>query len=660
MKKLFLALLFAFFASLVPHGVEIYNYFKHQDIYFLDGKPFIQNPDGYFFGRLAKDFKRGEDVLRNFPDGGVKYDYPPLISFMYGTLSKLTGIDIEWLGFWLSPIFGSLFVIPFILFWHRLGNLWVGFAGAVLTALSSAYYTRVFVLDLDTDNLNLFFIFSIALFLLLAYQKRNHWHVYLFVALAVLFSLLFYWWYARPEFFVLQFLGFLLLGLQNRRLFYAGLTGLLSLWALISFIAGYPLGMDILYRLFIYFGIPISPVESKSVPEVLKTIAEQGRVSFLRSYSLYFSSEFPFYIALIFLPMLFFRFFKGQLLLLPLYVLLVLSVVKGSIRIYMYSAPVLAMGFAYGVFLISKLSNFLEKRSLKHFVGGLFPPLMLMFAIDWFSLIDRMPGFFISKEVVKDLQRLKDLTPKDAKILSWWDYGYAIVYYSQRAVFHDGATQLFIKTPLIAYALLQEEKTAHKLFLCISDPLFNQRAWEKYKTLGLYRALEQSAKECQGKPYGKIYLLITEDMLDKTQPMQQLAYGEGSILLKLPPCEKDCKAELNRDTGTYIQTVGKSSTEYLVKEVFWIEEEGKVKRETFNNPKGGTLYLVKKGETIYGFFTGEKLKNSALLSLYTIRKDREGFRLVYDNFPYSVLYEIISPKPLQPLTLSLEDRQPQR
>jgi undecaprenyl-diphosphooligosaccharide--protein glycosyltransferase len=657
MKNLFLALLLAFFVALIPHGVEIYNYFKHQDIYFLDSKPFIQNPDGYFFGRLVKDFERGEDALRNFPDGGVGYGFPPLISFMYGLLSRLTGIDIEWLGFWLSPIFGSLFVIPFVLFWHRLGSLWVGFAGAVLTALSSAYYTRVFVLDLDTDNLNLFFIFSIALFLLLAYHKKNSWHAYLFVALAVLFSLLFYWWYAHPEFFVLQFLGFLILALQNRRFFYAGLTGLLSLWVLISFMAGYTLGMDILSRLFLYFGIPISPVESKSVSEVLKTISEQGRISFLHSYPLYFSSEFPFYIALIFLPLLFFRFFKGQLLLLPLYVLLVLSVVKGSIRIYMYSVVVLAMGFAYGVFLISKLSNFLEKRSLKLLVGGLFPALMLMSAINWVSLVDRMPSFFISKEVVQDLQRLKELTPKDAKILSWWDYGYPIVYYSQRAVFHDGGTQFSIKTPLVAYALLQEEKTAHGLFLCISDPLFNHRAWEKLKTLGLYKALEQSAKECQVKPYGKIYLLITEDMLSKTQVMQQIAYGKGSGLFKLPPCERDCKAELNREAGTYTQTIGKSSTEYSVKEVFWIEEEGKVKRETFNNPKGGTLYLVKKSGTIYGFFTGEKLKNSALLSLYTIRKDREGFRLVYDNFPYSVLYEVISSKSLQPLTLSPEDRQ---
>jgi len=31
MKNLSLALLFAFFVALIPHGVEIYKYFKHQD-----------------------------------------------------------------------------------------------------------------------------------------------------------------------------------------------------------------------------------------------------------------------------------------------------------------------------------------------------------------------------------------------------------------------------------------------------------------------------------------------------------------------------------------------------------------------------------------------------------------------------------------------------
>ncbi len=70
-------------------------------------------------------------------------------------------------------------------------------------------------------------------------------------------------------------------GTAKQKTLLCRVAGLLSLWVLISFMADYPVGMDILGRLFIYFGIPI--MESKYVPEVLKTISEQGRVSFLHS-----------------------------------------------------------------------------------------------------------------------------------------------------------------------------------------------------------------------------------------------------------------------------------------------------------------------------------------------------------------------------------------
>jgi len=117
-----LALSFAF--SLLPHLLEIRQYFKHQETFFLDGKPFIQNPDGYFFGRLAKAFAEGvpieEDPLRNFPEDGIKYRYTPLISVIYGFLMKMTGLPLEWVGFWFSPILGSLFVVPLVLLWHKL------------------------------------------------------------------------------------------------------------------------------------------------------------------------------------------------------------------------------------------------------------------------------------------------------------------------------------------------------------------------------------------------------------------------------------------------------------------------------------------------------------------------------------------------------------
>ena len=646
-----LALSFAF--SLLPHLLDIRQFFKHQETFFLDGKPFIQNPDGYFFGRLAKAFAEGvpieEDPLRNFPEDGIKYRYTPLISVIYGFLMKMTGLPLEWVGFWFSPILGSLFVVPLVLLWHKVGNLWIGFAGAVITALSSAYLMRVFVLDIDTDSLNLFFIFSVALFLWLAYQNKNHWKGYAYYSLALLFSFLFYWWYAHPEFFVLSFLGFWLLTFKSSRFFLFSLFGFLVLWVGISFMAGYPVGFDILQRVFIYFGFKFPVIESQSIPEVMKTIGEQGKVSFLKTSGFYFSSEIPFYIALVFLPVFFIRYIKVNLLLLPLWVLLLFAFLKGNNRLYMYVSPLLSMSFAYAVFFISQLKNYVEKPYLKAFVGYAFPALMLLIGINWLSVLSRFPSLFIQKEVVQSMIELKKFTPQDAKILTWWDYGYPIVYYSQRTVFHDGGSQFSVKTPLIAYALMSEEEKANRLFACVSNPAFNLKTFQQVRELGLYTALKEASKSCNPPRVYKTYLLITEDMLDKIGAISYLAFGKSQSILRLPKCEPPyCEDWINQSFGLYVQKFNQSTTEYEFKKLVEVREQ-ELKEYAYNRQKGFVIYRVIKDEGVYAFAVPENLEKSALITLYTIRKNREGFRLVYDNFPYAVVYEITSYKP--PLSL---------
>ncbi|WP_333785368.1 STT3 domain-containing protein [Thermocrinis sp.] len=649
-----LALAFSFLFALLPHILEIRQYFKNQDLFFLDGKPFIQNPDGYFFGRLAKEWAEGGweemDDLRNFPEDGIKYKYIPLISFIYGSLIKLTGLPLEWVGFWFSPILGSLFVIPLVLFWYFAGNLLLGFGTAIITALSSAYLMRVFVLDIDTDSMNLFFIFSIALFLLLSYKNMEKRRAYLYCSLALLFSFLFYWWYAHTEFFVLSFLGFWLLVWKSGRLFLFSIFGFLVLWVGISYMTGYFLGLDILYRLFLYFGFNLPVVESQTVPEVLRTIGEQSKVTFLRTSTLYFSSEIPFYIALFSFPLFLLRYIKTNLLLLPLFVLFLFAILHGNNRLYLYVSPIIGASFVYGVYLISKLKSYMEKKSLKLFVSYAFPLLMLFIAINWLSLLDRFPGHFISKEVVKDLKKLKELTPEGSKILTWWDYGYAIAYYSKRVVFHDGGSQFSTKTPLIAYGFMNEEKKAYRIFSCVSDPVFNLKAFQQVKEKGLFKALEGIVEYCKKAPHPRIYLLITEDMISKSGAISYLGIGKSFSILKLPRCNPpNCKEYIKNDEGLYIQNFNGSPTEYQAKEIIIIDQKAGIEKvSAFNNAKG-TIYLVKKGGETYGFFIPERLKKSSLITLYTIRKDREGFRLVYDNFPYTVLYEITLHKQPQSL-----------
>ncbi|WP_448587812.1 hypothetical protein [Thermocrinis sp.] len=650
--SLVLALFLSFSFALFPHGLWIKQHFKHWDLLSLYGKPIIQNPDGYFFGRLAQEWADGdplnEDLLRNFPEGGIRYSYTPLISVVYGVLQRLTGLPLEWVGFWFSPILGSLFVIPLVLFWYFAGNLWIGFGSAIITALSSVYLMRVFVLDIDTDSMNLFFIFSVALFLLLSYKNRENWRAYVYYLFALLFSFLFFWWYAHPEFFVLSFIGFWILTFKQKRFFYFSLFGFGTLWLFTSLFVGYPVGMDILHRLFLYLGLKFPTVETQGVPEVIKTIGEQAKVSFSKTYLFYFSSEIPFYIALVFFPLFLIRHIKANLLILPLFILLLFAILHGNNRLYLYVSPILSASFVYGVYLISRLKNFLEKKSLRLFVGYVFPFMMVFIGINWLSLLDRSPGYFISREVVQDLKKLKELTPEDAKILTWWDYGYAIAYYSNRAVFHDGGSQFFIKTPLIAYGLMSEEEKAHRIFSCVSDPVFNLKFFELAKKQGLFRALESSLEHCHRAPYPKTYLLITEDMISKTGAISYLAFGKSHPLLRLPECAPpDCRETFEKDKGLYVQDFNGSITEYQAKEVI-VVDKGRVERNLFNSPKG-VLYVVKKDGKSYGFFVPEKVKNSSLITLYAIRQNREGFRLVYDNFPYTVLYEITSYKQPQSL-----------
>jgi len=413
--------------------------------------------------------------------------------------------------------------------------------------------------------------------------------------------------------------------------------------------AGYPVGFDILHRLFLYFGFNLSMVESQSVPEVIKTIGEQGKVSFLKTSGFYFSSEIPFYIALVFLPIFFIRYIKVNLLLLPLWVLLLFAFLKGNNRLYMYVSPLLGMSFAYAVLFISQLKNYVEKPYLKTFVGYGFPALMLLIGVNWLNVISKSPGLFIQKGVVQSMIELKRFTPQDAKILSWWDYGYHIAYYSQRAVFHDGGSQFFVKTPLIAYAFMSDEEKAHKLFACVSNREFDLKTFQRAKEIGLYKALEEASKSCNPPRVYKTYLLITEDMLDKTGAISYLAFGKSQRILKLPKCEPPyCEDWINQSSGFYVQKFNQSITEYEFKKLVDVEGEN-IKEYAYNRQKGFVIYRVIKDEGVYAFAVPENLEKSALITLYTIRKNREGFRLVYDNFPYAVVYEITSYKP--PLSL---------
>ena len=64
---------------------------------------------------------------------------------------------------------------------------------------------------------------------------------------------------------------------------------------------------------------------------------------------------------------------------------------------------------------------------------------------------------------------LRDNTPADARVLSWWDYGYQIAGIANRTTLADGNTWNLEHIALIGKILVSPEKKAHKLARHLAD-----------------------------------------------------------------------------------------------------------------------------------------------------------------------------------------------
>jgi dolichyl-diphosphooligosaccharide--protein glycosyltransferase len=125
----------------------------------------------------------------------------------------------------------------------------------------------------------------------------------------------------------------------------------------------------------------------------------------------------------------------------------------------------------------------------------------------------------MNSELAKIFIDLGKITPKNAWIWTWWDYGYAIQYYSHRATFHDGGSQGTPKTYFVALSFTTSspqvgfnvtKSVAVCGYKCIKKLL------EEGKTAKQIYKLFISGKLLKGKKINHpIYWLFTGDEIGK-------------------------------------------------------------------------------------------------------------------------------------------------
>ena len=129
---------------------------------------------------------------------------------------------------------------------------------------------------------------------------------------------------------------------------------------------------------------------------------------------------------------------SGALFLVPLALLALLSTKMGG-RMVMFGAPVVAVGLTLPLYWLLQR---LLRADLRGAVAGAATSCILLALLvapfaDMIQAISQGP--IINRRHAEALTRARTMTPEDAKLWLWWDWGYAAHHFARRSTIADGA-----------------------------------------------------------------------------------------------------------------------------------------------------------------------------------------------------------------------------
>ncbi|MFN7065513.1 MAG: STT3 domain-containing protein [Aquificaceae bacterium] len=700
-KYLYLLLLLTLLFGIYLRYKDIPKWKEHEELFFYKGNPLYTEADSYYFTRFAEEiregsFKQGQpDPLRFFPDNNIKTKpsqeekpytpYPYSMYSMYGIgpsclfswLQALTGKSIPQLAFYLIPILAVSPAIPLFLYFNRLNLPFVGLLGGLVAISSPLYVGRTYLGRLDHDIFNLTFPFLIAY---LFYRFFESWREepegkkpYLWISLASLFLLLYYFWYGHANLNFVLLIAFLVVFFwelyekrkkSQSKAFYKNIVILLSLLLIPQLWYVYT-GPMLLYQQVSWLVFGIRPAIStemlfKDFPNIFISIGELQRLPFNQVLlKITISKEFGL-LGLTGAFLLFLFHIRSLFFLLPFFGIGLLAFFSGA-RFIMYLAPFIGMGLAYLVYVIfenilPRIGQYREeyKRRLAITLIG---SLIFFGVLYGHMLINR--GFYspmIDAPIVKGMEWIRKNTPASSVIWSWWDYGYVFEYYSRRAVIHDGGSQSSPKTYLVAKSFSTSDPREGWLITSFVVN-YGLRGLEKLMMDGL--SAQEVVNKISTGSFAKpievpVYWVVTRDMLYKfwwihffgSYDFKKKEGTFGEVINPACAIKADnlfecyTPSKLIIDLNEYLVKTGNNSTK--IKSVYLYDENSSKLSQVNKNSEGYTVFITKdkKGKT-HIFLYKHPYDNSLLLNMYLLRKyDKKYFELVYDDFPHMVVYRV--------------------
>ena len=490
----------AFLFSILMRMIWVYQ-FNGYEPFMFNGQFMINTNDGYVWAEGARDLLSGTitnpgaeniyDKFHQFNDNSpVHFATSQLTAFF----AFILPFSFELIILYIPVFLSSLVVIPIILIAKSIKNLEMGFIAALLASIAWSYYNRTMVGYYDTDMLNIvlpvFLLWSVIWAI-----NTNEDKYLLFTALDVL---VYRWWYPQSYAIELSFFGLILLytliydrkNLYNYKLLAIMMFAMINVDGYIRFplvLASYYLFKIEQYQKYIYhiFGLSIlaffisggfNPVwvklqsfvfgnEVNTAAEglklhfyaVMQTIREAGKIPFETFANRISGHTVTFLLSVIGYIWLSYK-HRIMLFGLPLVGLGFLAWF-GGLRFTIYAVPVLALGIG---FLITESIRYItDKKVIKYFAYTVLT--LAILAPNIKHIIDyRVPTVFNQNEV-EVLENLRKTASREDYVVSWWDYGYPLRYYSDVKTLVDGGKHSGTVNFPVSYILTNSQEEAAKM-----------------------------------------------------------------------------------------------------------------------------------------------------------------------------------------------------
>ena len=428
-RTIILYILFAFFFSLTVRLFFYYQISDNSGYFYNNNIIAIWNADSGLYGFYAKQLL----------DGVV---YPLTSEYMAGYLIywivTITGFDIANVIFFTPAFCSSLIVIPIILIARNYNITRIGFYAALLGSIMSSYYQRTHLGYYDTDMLNVVFPLFLIYFFIKQVDNKN-----ILYSIPISITLIsFHFWYHSSEAIiasiVITYILYIIIFELKHKYSY---QTLLVLFIILIVTTLFSTNLSKYYdRADAYINksttINLDKIKLKAS---LSNVQEAQTINFteltekVSGTTLFFLISLFGYIALIFR-------YKSMLLSIPLVFLTFLSMFAG-LRFTFYGVMLFSFGLVFGVHIINNV--FVNKGVFSLKTSNTITQLLLII-IMFFTLNNLLsynktisPSLFSSTEDLDALKSLKSNSKKNDFILTWWDYGWPLWYYTSMQTLID-------------------------------------------------------------------------------------------------------------------------------------------------------------------------------------------------------------------------------